>query len=118
MTRTAFYGNISTPDAQIVRSLLETWLDTQNVKAKLKLTGNQFVYEDERIYVYCYNADAAPEGHEMFLLEGNTADGLDETRLLLQRFRKLCEERDLDCDLEYVALDESGDQAGDMIPVR
>lgn len=52
MPRTNFYGRISSGDPTVVRALLQAWLCAHGISEKLKLSGEQFVYETEAIYVY------------------------------------------------------------------
>jgi hypothetical protein len=117
MAQTAFYGRISSGDVDAVRSIFENWLGTEKLNVKLKLSGEQIVHEDSRIYVYCYRASGSVD-EDMFLLEGRLNDGLDETKQQLERLLRLCKEHKLVCDFEYVALDEAGDQTGDQFQVE
>jgi hypothetical protein len=75
MPQTNFYGRISSGDIAVVRGLLQTWLRTDRLNEKLKLSGEQLVYEAEAAYVYSYAVDGASS----FLLEGHRNAGLDET---------------------------------------
>src|SRR5262245_26459063 len=100
MTQTNFYGWIASGDIAVVRQLLQTWLSTERLDEKVKLSGEQLVYEDDWIYVY---ASAAEAKTPCFLLEGHRRAALDEVAPWLQRLLADCVARGVDTTLEYVA---------------
>jgi hypothetical protein len=110
MLQTNFYGRISSGDAAVVRALLQAWLCTDGLSEKLKLSGEQFVYEAEAIYVYSH----AAAGMAHFLLEGHRGAGLDETRAWLQQLSDACAARGVAATLEYVAVDQVGQEISDQ----
>jgi hypothetical protein len=111
MSQTNFYGRLVTGDLATVRQLLQTWLGTEQLAEKLKLSGDQLVYEDERVYVY---ASAAMAAVPAFLLEGHVLAGLDEARTWLQRLLAGCVARGVDAALEYVAVDGDGQEISEQ----
>ena len=56
MNKIAFYGSIYSGDYKIVASILKKWLLTDNLDIKIRLSGEEIVYDNEKIYLYCYNA--------------------------------------------------------------
>lgn len=111
MSLTNFYGRLVTSDVATVRQLLQTWLGTERLAEKLKLSGDQLMYEDERVYVY---ASAAMAAVPAFLLEGHLVAGLDEARPWLQRLLTGCVARGVDAALEYVAVDGDGQEISEQ----
>ena len=114
MTQTNFYGRIASGDVAIVRQLLQTWLGTERLDEKVKLSGDQLVYEDDQVYVY---ASAAAGASPCFLLEGHRHAALDEVRLWLQRLLAGCVVRGVDATLEYVAVDDNGQEISEQYSV-
>lgn len=110
MSQTNFYGRISSADIEAVRELLQAWLGVDGFQETLKLSGDQLVYEADATYVYCYAAD----GGSYFLLEGHRDTGLDETRLWLQRLCEACAARRVSAALEYVAVDQAGQEISEQ----
>ncbi len=114
MTQTNFYGRIASGDVVIVRQLLQTWLGTERLDEKLKLSGEQLVYEDDRVYVY---ASAAAAGSPCFLLEGHRRAALDEVKPWLQRLLAGCVARGVNATFEYVAVDDDGQEISEQYGV-
>lgn len=113
MTQTNFYGRIASGDVAVVRQLLQTWLGTERLDEKAKLSGDQLVYEDDQIYVY---ASAASAG-SCFLLEGHRRAALDEVGPWLQRLLAGCIARGVDATLEYVSVDDDGQEVSEQYSV-
>src|SRR5262249_6070896 len=105
-----FYGRISSSDIAVVRELLAAWLRTEMLSEKLKLSGEQLVYETEDVYVYSHAADGGP----YFLLEGHRSARLDETRFWLQQLFDACTVRGVSAALEYVAVDPDGHEISEQ----
>ena len=117
MDQTAFYGRIYTADSGIVKNTLREWLHTHDLHEKLKLSGEQIVYEDARIYVYCYEDSGTEPGREKFLVEGHTSDSLDLMRQQLQTLLDLFRQKNIRSTFECVVVDESGHEVSDLIDV-
>jgi hypothetical protein len=111
MIQTNFYGRLVSSDVAVVRQLLQTWLGTERLAEKLKLTGDQLVYEDERVYVY---ASAAMAAAPAFLVEGHVLAGLAEAGPWLQRLLAGCVARGVDAALEYVEVDGDGQEISEQ----
>ena len=114
MTQTNFYGRIASGDIAVVRQLLQTWLGTDRLDEKVKLSGDQLVYEDDRVYMY---ASAAATRAPCFLLEGHRRAALDEVRPWLQRLMASCVACGVDATLEYVAVDDDGQEISEQYRV-
>jgi hypothetical protein len=113
MTQTNFYGRLAARDVAIVRRILQTWLGVDELAEKAKLSGDQLVYKDEAVYVY---ASAAVTGSQ-FLLEGHRRAPLREVELWLQRLLASCRALDVDAALEYVAVDDDGQEISEQYRV-
>ena len=111
MTQTNFYGRLVSGDVAVVRQVLQAWLGTERLAEKLKLSGDQLVYEDDRVYVY---ASAAAAAAPAFLLEGHVRAGLAEAGPWLQRLLAGCTECGVDAALEYVAVDGDGQEISEQ----
>jgi hypothetical protein len=117
MSQTNFYGQIYSGDVAVVRELLQAWLDVDRLDEKLKLSGAQLVYDGAQRYVYAYEASASG-GPPYFLLEGHQRAGLDETHQQLQALLMRCSARGVNAVIEYVAVDDTGDEISDQRTVR
>lgn len=111
MTQINFYGRIESRDVAVVRHLLQAWLGAERLDEKVKLSGDQLVYEGEDLYVY---ASEAAAGAPYFLLEGHRRAALDEVGQWLQRLLADCVLRGVDAALEYVAVDGDGREIGEQ----
>ena len=72
------------------------------------------MYEDDRVYVY---ASAGAAGWPYFLLEGHQRAALDEARRWLQRLLASCGARGVGATLEYVAVDDDGQEISEQYSV-
>ncbi len=117
MNRIAFYGSLWTGDYKVVVDLLGEWAKTTNLDVKLRLSGEEIVFEDESLYLYCYNAVPSEGIEPSFLLEGNMTTTLDKAKLKLQALAKLCTELHVEGDFEYVEVNEHGDEVGEQFQV-
>lgn len=114
MNRIAFYGSLWTSDYTVVVDLIGKWVKTTHLDIKLRLSGEEIVYEDERFYLYCYNAVSSEGVDPSFLLEGNLAGTLDEAGLMLQELAQLCTNHYVAGDFEYVEVNEEGDEVSEQ----
>ncbi|WP_396147530.1 hypothetical protein [Flavobacterium sp.] len=114
MNKIAFYGSIYSGDYKIVASILKKWLLTDNLDIKIRLSGEEIVYDNEKIYLYCYNA-VIDEGEEpSFLLEGNISQTLDQVKALLHQLLQLYREQDINSNFECVEINENGDELSEQ----
>lgn len=111
MDKVNFYGSIWTGDHEVVAALIEQWLGVP--KVKIRLSGEEIVYEDPSRYVYCYNAVDVEGVGPSFLLEGHVEGSPDEARELLERLAKACQDRGIKCSFDYVQVDSDGEQIGE-----
>jgi len=110
---TAFYGTIYTGDLEVLRTILQQWLGPESLDTKIRLSGEELTYESENLYVYCHNAVGQTD-NPRYLLEGNTSVGLDETSRRLKELLKLCQGHNVVCSLEYVEVNEAGEEVSEL----
>ncbi|MBB2908922.1 hypothetical protein FHS43_000168 [Streptosporangium becharense] len=108
MNQVSFCGSIDTGDYELVAGLLRDWLRTDALHVKIRLFGEEMTYEDETIYLYCYNALIRPPNAPYFLLEGHTGGTLDEAAGWLRQLTRLCAGRGVSCTIDYQEVDEDG----------
>ena len=118
MERAAVHGTIGTGDADAVTHLLRYWLKTEKLDIDIGRLGVEIVYEDEGLYLYCYEAATDPGMSPFYLLEGRADGDLDSMDARMKELVKLCRERNIECSAEYVALDEAGEEVGDEFSVK
>jgi hypothetical protein len=112
---TNFYGRIYTTDSAVIKNVLKIWLAAGALQEKLKLSGEQIVYEDDRIYVYCYeDTGAVPL---KYLIEGHTTGTLAETSRELRRLLELFREQDVKSTFECVEVDDAGEEVSDQVVI-
>jgi hypothetical protein len=114
MSKTAFQGLIHSGDFKVVSQLMGAWMQTEKLKLKIKLSADEIVYEDKKIYFYCHSAMGEP----LFLLEGHLAGTLDETKALLQRLLQLCKDRKITSRFDYAQVNEDGDEISEQFHVK
>ncbi|BAZ27730.1 hypothetical protein NIES4074_01580 [Cylindrospermum sp. NIES-4074] len=118
INRTAFYGSIYSGDYQVVANLLKNWVQSEDLNIKIRLSGEEILYEDERLYLYCYNAMDNEGVASSFLLEGNMSGTLDETKVFLQQLRQLCKDQYIIGSFEYVEVTEDGVEVSDQFYIE
>jgi hypothetical protein len=114
VSHTAIYGRLWTGDFELVTRILETWVAPGRLRTKIRISGEEIDYEDERLSFYCHNA----AGNEIYLLEGETSDSLDAARAMLQRLLEIARGMNVTSTFEYVEVTESGEQVGEEFEVR
>lgn len=115
MNRTAFYGTLYTGDFEVVQRLLQAWLGAENLNVKIRLSGEEITTEEnDDFYLYCHNALGSQGTTPYYLLEGNTSAGPDATRQRLEGLLNLCREQGVNCSLEYVEVNEDGDEVSEQ----
>ena len=104
---------MQTEDGSVALTVLESWLGAGNaLRHKVRLFGEEIVFEDAELYVYAYTG-AAAAGPNWFLLEGHTtaelAAAIARFELLLAR----CTEAGVVATVDLCEIDEDGDPVGD-----
>jgi hypothetical protein len=117
MDRVAFYGDMETGDLQVAAGLLSSWLGRDDLVVKSRVAGDEITYEDEATYVYCHEADTSAGNAPFFLLEGQVAGPLASANEQLSALARLCDAGGVGCGLDYVQLDDDGDQVGEEFTV-
>jgi hypothetical protein len=119
VNRTAFYGTLYTGELEAVQSLLQAWLGAGTLNLKIRLSGEEITTEEnDDFYLYCHNAMGSQGNTPYYLLEGNTSAGLDDTRQRLEGLLNLCKEQGVACDLEYVEVNEDGDEVSEQFQLE
>jgi len=86
MNKIAFYGTIDSGDYKLIAAIFKNWLKTEELDIKIRISGEEIVYENEQIYLYSYNSMTTEGVPPSFLLEGNMSKTLDEVKVLLQQY--------------------------------
>lgn len=110
MDTIAFYGRFATGDADVVARLLRDWLETDEQNITVGLLGVEIVHEVDGLYLYCHEADTGPHP-PCFLLEGTLPGTLGAANARLSGLARLCAARGVGCRLDYVLMDEDGNEA-------
>lgn len=118
MNKIEFFGSIWSGDYKVVAALLGDWLETTDLDIKIRISGEEIVYEDDRLYVYCYSALSSEGVPPSFLLEGHLTGTLDEAKARLQQMLQLCKERQIDGDFECVEVNEDGHEISDQFHIE
>ncbi|MDY6785812.1 MAG: hypothetical protein SW833_25225 [Cyanobacteriota bacterium] len=118
MNKIAFYGSLESDNYKAIASVLKNWLKTEELDIKIRLGGEEIVYENEQLYLYCYNAVSNEGGVQSFLLEGNMSGSLDEAKALLQKLIKSCNNEYITGNFEYVEITEVGDEVSDQFYLK
>jgi hypothetical protein len=113
-TRTALYGTLYTADFELVGKVLSDWVQPGDLAVKIKLLGEEVVYDTPELYFYCHSAQAGGPGTAYYLLEGHASASLEDTRVMLERLQEICRSAQLECSLEYVAVSEDGDELSEQ----
>jgi hypothetical protein len=106
MIKVAFQGLIHSGDFRAVSDLMAGWAQTEKLKLKVKLSGDEIVYEDEKLYFYCHSAMGEP----LFLLEGTLFGTLEQAKALLQRLLQMGKARKIISRFDYAQVNEDGDE--------
>lgn len=109
---TALYGRFYTGEFDLVTRILETWIAPAQLRAKIRISGEEISYEDEGLSFYCHDAAGT------YLLEGETRESLEATRAMLERLLAIARDVKVTATFEYVEVSESGEQLGDEFEVR
>ena len=118
MNSIAFYGRIWSGDYKLIATVLGELVKTENLDIKIRLGGEEIVYKDERIYLYCYNATTNEGAAPSFLLEGNVSATLGEANILLQELLQLCKHQNIMSSFEYAEVTEDGEEVSDQFYVQ
>lgn len=118
MDRVAYYGDIDTGDPQVVTRLIQDWLKTEKLSIQVGHVGVEIVYEDEGFYLFCHEAASRPGRAPWYLLEGHMDRTLEAAKAQLRELLLLCRAHDLECSLEYVQVNEDGDEVSEQFTVK
>jgi hypothetical protein len=98
--------------------LLAAWVGSGALDVKIRLGGVEIVYESERVSFYAQSAATEPEARPYFLVEGKIVAEYARAKRMLESLLEDARARGLECVLEYVQLDERGDEVGEPSYLR
>ena len=115
MNKIEFYGSIYSDNYKIVASIFKKWLLTDNLDIKIRIMGEEIVYDSDKVYLYCYNASIGKRENPFFLLEGNMYETLEEGKFLLQQLFNLFQEANIVSKFECAEVNENGDEISEQL---
>jgi hypothetical protein len=118
VSHSAFYGRIYTGDVEVATRVLEKWITPEQLRTKIRISGEEIEYDDGRLSFYCHNAAGWQGGTPNYLLEGQTSASLDEIKEALQRLLEICREIDVTATFEYVEVSEDGEELSEEFSIR
>lgn len=118
MSHSAFYGRIYTGDVEVATRVLEKWITPEQLRTKIRISGEEIEYDDGRLSFYCHTAAGSQGGTPNYLLEGQTSGSLDEIKEALQRLLEICREIDVTATFEYVEVSEDGEELSEEFSIR
>ncbi len=119
MSKIEFYGSICTGEHEELGAILKQWLGLEaSLDIKIKMSGEEIVYEDATLYIYCFT-DIVDEGVEpSFLLEGHCARSVDECKVLLESLHQICKARNLESSFDYAEVNDEGERIGEEFSIE
>lgn len=115
MSTTSFHAWLSGGDFDTVLDLLRAWLKTEDFKIQDRLAGMEIVHESDSLYLFCQEGRPTRDGLPNYLMEGKIEAGAEAAAERMRPLLTLSEARHIDFSLEYVSLDENGQETGDEI---
>ena len=110
MIKIVYHGLIHSGDFKAVSTVMAEWMKTEKLSLKIKLGGEEIVYEDEKSYFYCHCAMGEP----LFLLEGWMFQTLTEVEALLRQLMQLCKTRGIASRFDYAQVNDEGIEISDQ----
>jgi hypothetical protein len=119
MSKIEFYGSICTKEHEELGSILNQWLGLEaSLHIKIRMSGEEIVYEDATLYIYCFN-DIDYEGVESsFLVEGHCARSMDECKVLLENLQQVCKDRNLESSFDYAEVNDDGERISEEFSIE
>jgi hypothetical protein len=118
MDNLAFGGSIDSGDLETVKRVLGKWMSTDELKVKIRLGGEEIVYESDEVYFYCHTDQPGPAGEPGYLLEGHVSGTPDHARELLERLLASFAREGIQSRFEYEPVDDEGNKIGDQVFIR
>ncbi len=116
MTKIRFEGTFLATGFESLRDFVSDWIGWPTLK--IRTVGEELVYSDESVYLYCQSAVWNPGPLESFIVEGSFTGELDEGRARFDRLPELCARHRIGCDLVGSPLDDRGEPAGEDFEVE
>lgn len=115
MDKFRFNGRFTKDDAQVLSRLLQDGFKIPEPRTRVGRIGVEMVSESDGFYLFCHEAVTRPGNPPQYLLEGSMDGALGPTRERLQRLVTLARERKIPLDLEFVQVNEDGDELGEPV---
>ncbi|MBZ4413222.1 hypothetical protein K8640_33885 [Myxococcus sp. XM-1-1-1] len=115
MDKFTFTGSFETDDAQVLSRLLQDGFKIPEPRTRVGRVGVEMVSESDGFYLFCHEAATRPGNPPRYLLEGSMSGALSPTRDRLQRLATLARERKVSMDLEFVQVNEEGDELSEPV---
>ena len=116
MIKIQFEGTFFATGFESLGDLIGDWIGRPTVK--IRTLGEELVYSDESVYLYCQSGISNPGPLETFLAEGSFTGELDEGRSWFDQLPELCARHKIGCELVGSPLDERGEPAGEEIEIE
>ncbi|KZM69171.1 hypothetical protein IU500_26270 [Nocardia terpenica] len=118
MQRTEFRGDIATGDHENAQAILRTWLSADELTMKSHRSRWEVSYRDDTLELYCYQAKPpAGTAYSFFVLEGDLHGPTADAAARLETLGRLCRERGLPFEIDYVEVDADGEPLGEELTI-
>lgn len=118
MEQTSFHGSLDDGDFEAVLGVLRDWLRTDAFKIQDRLAGMEIVYEADGIYVFGEEDTPGPNRKPRYLIEGTIKAGPEAAAEWLRPLLHLCRDKNIKFNLEYVPMDEHGQEIGEEVSLK
>lgn len=115
MDHTSFHGSLRGGDFDALLGVLRAWLQTDAFKIQDRLAGMEIVHEGAGISVFCQEDTPAPDRRPRYLIEGTIDAAPEAAAERLRPLLHLCRDKGIEFSLEYVPVDEDGQEIGDEV---
>jgi hypothetical protein len=118
MPSTSFHAWLSGGDFAAVLDMLRAWLQTDDFKIQDRLAGMEIVHDANGLYLFCHEGRPTSDSRPNFLMEGTIGASPEAAAERLRPLLQLSAARQIELSLEYVPIDENGQEIGDEISLR
>jgi hypothetical protein len=115
MVQIQIEGIFSATGYESLADLITDWVGRPTYKARV--IGEELLYKDEAIELYCQTAATRTESHEDFIISGGFTGDPEEGKTWLSKLTTLCPQRNIGCDITASQLDNAGNPTGDEFEI-
>lgn len=116
MNRTRFYGEAYVHDSEIVRRAVAQWVAANDLTVRVKVFGDQVIYEDETVYIF---AEIGTEvGQQDCLLQGHLVAGLQAATERLRNLVNLFKQNAVEVYIDCMEVDDAGDEVSEEVRIK